>query len=591
MSSALSRLQPISALAPWTIPFAAWAAIHSLVIVDSDPTAQQETRFLALWVMALLLAMVASQRGSRSQGTAQTSAALASVPLATAVLVAAATWAAPPAPLRGALVGLLLCLGALISATWVWWRPDEGSSRPLEPSTTVPLALAFQWLARPDLFLAPLLEPLDLVHLLVLPVVCALALGLLSQQEETQLVLVVGATAFVLAPGWTVGNTLALVALAVGGWMRSSQTILGDRTRPFGLVVLLTIALWQFPLGALSSLAGLARFGGRRASLPVLLLAGSIAFFSSAGVDRLSALTLWIGGVCLIPAVFLSARKEHGWMRTGLVLALAGALLGKGPEPLVSGLCLAALALPSHGAGARLQRLWSALLFGGTLLLAAYPWVRTAPRLEFLGLLGLQTKETLLLPLVLVVGLGSMLELWNRTFPRLRVQPVFLVLLLLLGVAGRYSGPSLELLDNYRSVALDTEEQPRLNRAFDEQRVATVILDTNLVQGLSLPEGTPVAMVHLRDREGQRIRSWPLRAGIHTGEWAAARPDVAQHPNFSAPRPWLSQLAPDGTFFARRYRARFHVPEPAMASQLSVAIRSDLPAGTQVVVYRLEVRP
>jgi hypothetical protein len=114
-------------------------------------------------------------------------------------------------------------------------------------------------------------------------------------------------------------------------------------------------------------------------------------------------------------------------------------------------------------------------------------------------------------------------------------------------------------------------------------------LDTNLIRGAGLALGTPVAVVRLHDAERRLVGSWEILAGIDTGEWAAARRDIADRPGFHAPPSWLSQVAPGGTFFARRFRTRFRA-SGAEAASVSIRRHPDLPAHVQLVVYRLELR-
>ena len=62
-----------------------------------------------------------------------------------------------------------------------------------------------------------------------------------------------------------------------------------------------------------------------------------------------------------------------------------------------------------------------------------------------------------------------------------------------------------------------------------------------------------------------------------------------------------SLVAPSGTFFAQRFRSRFHLAawdqaepakaiEPTKASRIVIRRGADLPAATAVAIYRLELR-
>jgi hypothetical protein len=142
---------------------------------------------------------------------------------------------------------------------------------------------------------------------------------------------------------------------------------------------------------------------------------------------------------------------------------------------------------------------------------------------------------------------------------------------------------------SFEPATLDAERRPLFLR-FPPQVVAGGTLDTHLVHGVGLALGTPVATVRLRDVEGRILAQWELLAGLHTAEWAAARRDVADRPGFSSPRPHLSQVAQDGTFFAQRFRTRFTLDTPAEAASIAVRRHEGLPADVELVVYHLELR-
>ena len=581
----LSRLAPLD-LARWVLPLAAWAAIRSLVVVQDDPAAQAETRFLALWVGTVLVAL-AGFTGGRNRREGEL--------LWTAVFATAAAWIAPPAPLRGALVGGVLVLGLLtaVGRTWLDARGRFETAGRMGTGTLVPLALACQLLARSDLLLPPLLDLRTLVSVLMLPTLCGTALSLLARRTDGRRVLLAGAAVLVLSPGWNVSTTLGRVARAVGARLEQKPTA-GPRARAPGFLVLALVAFWNFPVGAFSSLAGWILAGGRKAAVPALALAALVVAQQGVpGGRSLAVFMIWLGGVALVPAVVLAPLGERSRVAAGLLLALAGAAVGQGsgqgPETLAGGLALAALGLPLRGAGATLQRCWSGVVVTSCLLLAAYPWVRQAPREDLLVLLGLG-GSAVLIPLALVVGLGLLLDLLGRRVGGGRVRPEVVVAGLLLGVAVTSAEPSFVLVDNYRATVLDAEHRV-FRKHFPAQRVGTVVVETNLVQGLALPPGTTVGIVKLHAADGQRRQRWNLKVGPHTGEWAAARPDVAARANLVTPAPWLSQLAPDGTFFSRRYRTHLDLKEGMDAISLELTLHPALPPGVQLVIYRVELRP
>ncbi|RMH16562.1 MAG: hypothetical protein D6696_17845, partial [Acidobacteria bacterium] len=121
--------------------------------------------------------------------------------------------------------------------------------------------------------------------------------------------------------------------------------------------------------------------------------------------------------------------------------------------------------------------------------------------------------------------------------------------------------------------------------------VSTVVIDSSLTHSLGLEPGAPLAAVQLLDAERRPLASWRLRLGEHTAEWAVARGDVANRLSYRPPAPWLSTVAPDGSHFARRFRARFDLGSPVAAAWVVVRRPRRLPPATEVVLYRLELRP
>jgi hypothetical protein len=211
------------------VPVAALAAIGCFAAHEVDPVAGAEGAYLARLAAAVLVAV----------------AALAPAPAAElglgAALATAAAWVLPGGPGRGAVV-LALLLGALAVASArrlmrtpaagnhlgakIAGRPEQsGGERQAGPrrrvrgaplATAIALCFGWQVLLRGELLFAPGRAMRPWVALVVLPVVAGAALALLWIRRGALPALAAAAVAVVLAPGWTVATTLALVALAGG---------------------------------------------------------------------------------------------------------------------------------------------------------------------------------------------------------------------------------------------------------------------------------------------------------------------------------------------------------------------------------------
>lgn len=581
--------------ARWLIPPAAMMAFSGLAVLQRDPAAAAESRFLALLVAAVLASIAALARGTRGERELAW----------TALLAAAAGWIAYHGPSRGAVVTLVLALGLSLAGGRAFRRRLEDGRR-LDFGVTVPAAFGLQVLLRSDLLLPPLLEARTLVSLLALPAAAGGAVSLLAWRFGGPRALLAGAAAAVLAPGWNVTATLGLVALAAGAVLTDRRR--SPAMRRLAAVTLVLPLVWNPPLGVLMALAGLApaiRGWKTSAAAALLLLLGgaAVTFFGAAG-GWSPALALWTSGMTILPALVLAPAQRRWRAVFGLILTFLLALLGQRPEALAAGLALAALGTPAAGPAARLQHAWCGVLLAGTALLAGYPWMRIAPRADLMDLLGIGDG---LLALGWLVGaiaiLAALFAIAQRRIAdrsgASRLAPELTVLLLAGLALGRAAEPSTVLLDSYGAVGLDGQNK-HWRGQFPEQAVSELVLDTNLVHGVRLESGSPVAIVRLHGAEGT-LASWELRAGDDTAEWAAARADVAAQPGFTAPPPWLSRLAPDGSFFARRFRTRLTVGAPAGgppaageatagATDVTVHVAGELPPEVRLVIYRLELR-
>jgi hypothetical protein len=170
-----------------------------------------------------------------------------------------------------------------------------------------------------------------------------------------------------------------------------------------------------------------------------------------------------------------------------------------------------------------------------------------------------------------------------------RCRPVIVGGLVLLLLAFFALPPSAERPLNGRIQVLDTNRSEIAFALESGILTRSVILDSYLENSASLPPGTPVGRVILTDKEGER-RSWLLRAGIDTGEWAARRPDVAALPGFQAPTPWLSWVTASRDVFAQRYRAHWQLDGSFEITHLELQRVDDVPAEVALAVFHLELR-
>jgi hypothetical protein len=266
-----------------------------------------------------------------------------------------------------------------------------------------------------------------------------------------------------------------------------------------------------------------------------------------------------------------------------------------GRDGMAAGIALLALALPEHAIGARLQRGWSLLLAAGTLLLATYPWIRLDPLGDALGLLqlGIDWPSSLCL-LALLPGLGLLLHgLGKATWTNSALGGI-----VVLALAANLPGPAIVPI-SFREVVLDIERPNWVHELpaggisdGTGQDVLSVVADSNLVQGAEVALGTKVGEIRLLAEDGSILHRIQLLAGVNTGEWAAGRVDVAGRPGFHAPDPFLSYLAPDGSFFGRRFRARSasRVRTDQRPARVVILRAAGLPPKVRLVIYRLELR-
>jgi hypothetical protein len=602
-------------LARWTLPPAALAAIAVFSAHEVEPQAAAEGAYLGRLAAAVLVAV----------------AALAPPPAAElglgAVLAAAAVWALPAGPGRGAAV-LALLAATLAVATARRLRhmpPAEGCGHaPLRGQSTgghgpapcrggfdgarlaAAVALCFGWqaLLRGELLFAPGRAARPWAALVVLPVAAGAALALLWRRHGALPSLAAAGAAAVLAPGWTVATTLALVALAGGdslaapggGW-RAPGWRGGARLAAGGAALLLPVA-WEPRAGWAAALAGLAL---RRPGLAMgLALPAALLTRGAALPGALGAHASWREGtlavawlVMLVPAALLTAKRP----RHRAVLAAAALLAFATPwlpdrSALAAPLALAALALPATGAAAGLAAVWSAALLGGTALLASYPWLRQDPLGEALALLGVGPGPVL----AAAIG-GAALLLGAVAGLALRLRPAASPARIAASAAGaalftalilpQLAWPDTALLTAGDTVRID-RANPSWHTDIGSRRSRGLILQTSLFNAASLSPGTPVARVRLFG-SGSTAVELLVRAGQDTGEWAARRPGLAATERLRAPRPWLAWVA--GDFFGQRYRVRLPLPRPGSFARLQIDLAGGLPPDTGIALHQVELEP
>lgn len=547
----------------------------------------------------------------------------------------------------------------------------------------------FQVLMGAEDLLNPGPDPVTVGRFLLLPAVAATALAVLVRFAGPVPALIAGAAAATAGGGWGAGPVLTLTALAGGAVLATPVPRSGPEWAPVWLVrsvagiALVAPLVWQQRAGAIAAAAGLALALADpapsdareapprdprwlRTSLPLLPV---VAVLVGSAVMPLHPWRQAVAGVLwlpvLLPALLFPALLAAVRGRSVLTLAAMGLALAAGrgtPEPsiLAAPVALAALSLPTiarsvsrsdprsglrwdraGGAAAGLQGIWSLALLAATTLAVTYPWLRPGPpavAASWLGLApfgpsasgdgsglgsgalaGLQPAAPLLalVPLFLLASLSRWLS------PRRLAFGLGLALALLL-VAHLPSAPQTVLHPGGRQI-LDLQN-PELHLPLDGTEIRQVVLDSHLTHAGELLSGVTVAVLRLEDGSGASLE-WPIRMGEETGEWAAARPDLARRPSLVTPPPWLSQVveSPDDEwrggdtvdgeretwddemgrrFFAYRYRTVLEVeraagtahgesPRGRLREPVRLLLRRSraLPPDVTLAVFHLETRP
>jgi hypothetical protein len=559
------------------VALAAGVAMAAAASVEADPATAAESFYLAFLATPVLLS----------------AAALAVPPAfelgAGAALAVACVWSLPPGPGRGAaLVALLVALVAVVAARRLAALGDA-----LPSSAAVPLALGLQLLLRGDQLLAPRLDPHTLVIFLGLPLAAAAATSILAAHHGLPRALGAAALAVLLAPGWNVASTLALVALAAGSRFAAER-----RDWRYLLLPLLAVpVLWEPRSGWGAAVAG-ALLAFPAWPFAVVALAAGVglgALVIGAPVPGLLGLA---GLVLLAPGVALPAARRR-WL--AVTAALLAAFVPWIPDRsvLAAPLGLAALGTREEGPASAAERFWRGALLAGVCLTAAYPWIRRDALSAVLTGLGMGARFPLaLVPAALLLALWGLERLSARgpgdvpafVSPRLgaSVAGVAVAVALFAHLPARI----VQLLPAATAVRL-TADRPSWSgelpaAASPAAPGRALIVESSLANGAALPRGTPVAEVIAAG--GVRHA---LRAGFETGEWAARRPDVAVYAKFSTPDAWMSWVVDD--FFAQRYRARFVLPANAAGGSGRMPLRIErspkLPREVEIALHAVGAEP
>jgi hypothetical protein len=560
------------------VPLAALAAMASFAAREIEPSGAAESAYLAVLATAVLLAVGFLARWPAVElGLGAT-------------LATAAVWSLPSGPGRGVAVVLVLIATVAVAAGGQLLRvgadlDGRAGARPaLFLRSLIPLALALQFLLRGELLFAPALSIRTLVALVALPVAGAAAVAVLARRHGACFALLAGATAIVLAPGFNVASTLALIALAACDLLAWED--LDWRAKAAAWIVLLAPILWEPGPGIAAAVCALALWRPRIALALAVPAAAGLGWFFQMPWETLVHQLAWLP--LLLPAALVPERER---LEQALTAVLIAATVPRVPDlsTLAAPLALAALGLRRNGALSVPQRVWTGTLLGGTALLASYPWLREEPLAEALSLLGLPPGPALAVWVVLVflalAGIGAWMGRgWSEPLRSARLAGLAaacVVLALLMGLPA----PGMELLAPEVPVVLDAAH-PSWEAEMPQSPVRIVVVESNLANGAGLAHGTPVATVHLRDSRG-RTMAWTLRAGQDVGEWAARRQDLVRT-GARSPRAWISWVA--GDFFGQRYRCRWRLPQSDNYVQLWIERAAAAPPDLQLALYQLEVR-
>lgn len=641
----------------------AWVALESLATGLVRPAEALELGFLAR-LAAAVLTTAGLLAGSRRQLVGVSAGALAVVATAWLTPPGLPRGAAVVALLAAVLAGsAVVGLAEARERQRRHGDPVDGLPRlPRLPvaGTLIALAVGLQLLVRSPLLLTPGLAPSfdpDLaarlplwlavrLELFGLPILGALAVSALAARRGLAAALTAGAAAVLLGGGWTREGVVCLGVLSVVPRPEERAQLVGPAGRRRLAVLVLPalvavavvgLALVWTRLAAFALLAGLglaladrprpgAKLGGR------LRLAGLVAVAGLAlGAALVAGIAPWpdaVSRAALVPlAVPLLGlglvdgdRRQAALGLAALALAVAGARTVPGTAALAAPAALAACAAFGRTSqakaqttpgrpGTAFQAAWSELALVAVVVAAAYPWRRADP----FGLLIPDAAAVRWELAVAVAALAGGVVVVLRSRPRsdaLRAAAAVALVAGALGLALRIPASGTVILGPGGAPALtatgaDSSAAVTLvaSRLDPPRSVHEVVVDSFLANAADLSPGTPVATLHLT-LAGAPDRTWTLRTGEDTGEWAASRGDLAPA-GLTTPAPWASWVAPDTSvvdgatgdpssprgFFGQLYRSRTRVDlgDGASVTEVRLTRRPDLPADTAFAVRRLEL--
>jgi len=556
------------------LSFFAAAAARAAFLTDAADTADAASNTAELSFLALVGTVVLLGIGTLDRADQFRTGVIA-------LLAALGLWAIPPGDVRGASIFALLVVG-LGLVTYERVRVGLGT----HAGELIAWALAVQALCRPELYLAPRLDPGFLFEALAFPTLAALALSRLAQQEGKRLWLALLAIA-VIDGGFGPEVALALVVLAASralprlpetaAWVACALLVIPAFDRqPFSLAIGVTI-------GITVAVAVVAAFllanRNRTAIVATIALAGWL-FLQFGGESAIGSIRTVVLGLVVLPLAAFAPPAQRLRAATGLALAAVAGLVLPAGAALTAPLVAIAAALPKRGRKLRIQAGWLGLVSICAGLAAIFPWLRPVPLESALGWMGLQleieTAAIALLAFWLVATLA-------RRSPATRRIPLAAIGLILVA-AVLLANPQQRLLVS-KAFVLDSEAS---SRSFPlDLEIHSITIDSYVSNAAQLADGTLIGRIVL-EGEGGAERVLPLALGRETGEWAARRPGL--EPVSPALAPWISWLAPDGAYFAQRYRANWTVGTAVSGRGFRVELEDSLPKDVSLAVFRIGAR-